>query len=401
MTRWYQPEDYGVFAVINNMATFLASLFLLSLPNALPIIHTWHARARLLRTLIALTMVAFVVTSMGTMLFLVASHEKGGVSGSEWAFTLLPFLVLVISLHRISQSWANAEGAFNSMAVARIVHPMVAKPFAIAASMLSSANPVYIIFFEGVAYFFQAMTMVRGRAQKLKQISFRLNRKSAPLGLATIRRYKDYALFLNFVNLLSLGFITLQTLILTGAYSPTETGHFALATSMTSLPIQLISMAAAPVIYHRLIVCGREDPHTLRTKLFKLLLAFALLGALPYLSIFYYGPDLFSLAFGQEWGASGEIASILALPVFLQFLYTPISSIFRITSSIKLQFRVDLIFILTTIVIFYLSAQELSFTHAMTIFAVVVSIHQLVGISFCLYVARNSKTQKPDTASLK
>jgi len=171
--------------------------------------------------------------------------------------------------------------------------------------------------------------------------------------------------------------------------------------SMASLPTQLISMATAPVIYHRLIACGREDPHTLPNKIFKLLLAFALLGALPYLSIFYYGPGLFSFAFGQEWEPSGEIASILALPIFLQFLYTPISSIFRITSSIKLQFKVDLIFVLATIVIFYLSAQEFAFTDAVTLLAAVVSVHQLVGIGFCLYVASNPKTQTPDMALVK
>lgn len=128
MTRLYQPNDYGAFAIINNLATFLASLFLLSLPNALPIIPTWRTRARLLRTLVALTILAFALTTIGTMGYLTISYLNGFIDSSQWAFALTPALVLVISLHRITQSWANADGAFTSMAVARVVHPAVAKP---------------------------------------------------------------------------------------------------------------------------------------------------------------------------------------------------------------------------------------------------------------------------------
>lgn len=401
MTRCYQPDDYGVFAVINNVASFLASMFLLSLPNALPIVPTWHARARLLRTLIALTMLAFTISAFGTLLFLIVSHAEIGIGSFEWAFALMPFLVVVISLHRIAQGWANADGAFNSMALARIVHPTVAKPLAIAASMLSSANPVYIIFFEGVAYLMQIMTMLHGRIKRLKGIFYAPKVRDVALVMATIRSHKDCALFLNFVNLLSLGFITVLTLILTGAYSPTVTGNFVLAMTMASLPTQLISMATAPVIYHKLIACGRENPNKLPNKIFKLLLAFALLGALPYLSFFYYGPELFSFAFGKEWKLSGEIVSVLALPIFLQFLFTPILSIFRITSSVKLQFKVDLIFFVATIVVFYISAQKFVFADAVIILAVFLSVHKLVGICFCFYVANNPNTQKIDKAIVK
>ena len=47
------------------------------------------------------------------------------------------------------------------------------------------------------------------------------------------------------------------TIILSIQYSVTETGLFTLAMSMTSLPIQLISMATAWIIYHKLIRISR------------------------------------------------------------------------------------------------------------------------------------------------
>lgn len=401
MTRWYQPDDYGTFAVINNIATFLATAFLLSLPNALPLEPAWHKRAQLLRALVQLSAIAFVVTTLGVTLFLFVSYTRGNFENDLWVFLTLPFLVLAIGTQRIAQGWANADGAFHSMAIARIVHPMVAKPFAILASMLATASPLYMILFEGVAYLSQAITMLRGRFRKMKTLPRPFAKRSLTVAWGTLQRYRDFSLHLNLVNLLMLGSITLQTLILMSAYTAKETGLFTLAMSMASLPLQLISMATASVIYHQLIACARDTPHKLSRKVLKIFLAFILLGSLPYLVLFLFGTDLFIFAFGQEWEESGSVASLFAFPMFLAFLYTPISSIFRVTSSIKLQFKVDLIFVLATIVIFYLSAQEFAFTDAVTFLAAVVSVHQLVGIGFCLYVASNPKIQTPDMALVK
>lgn len=401
MTRWYQPDDYGTFAVINNIATFLATAFLFSLPNALPLEPAWHKRAQLLRALVQLCAIAFVVTTSGVALFLLVTHVRGNFENGMWIFLTLPFLVLAIGTQRIAQGWANADGAFHSMAIARVVHPMVAKPSAIAASMLATSNPLYMIFFEGVAYFLQAIAMVRTRFHKLKTFPRLFARRSPAIVWGTLRRYRDFSLRLNLVNLLTLGSVALQTLILLSAYTAKEAGLFTLAMSMASLPLQLISMATASVIYHQLIACARNTPHELSRKVIKIFLAFILLGSLPYLVLFLFGPALFAFAFGQEWKESGSVASLFALPMFLAFLYTPISSIFRVTSSIKLQLRIDLIFVSATIVVFYLSVQKLAFIDAVTLFTAVVSVHQLVSIGSALYVAKNPKTQTPNMAFLK
>lgn len=383
MTRWYEPSDYGTFAIINNIATFMATAILFSLPNALPMETTWHRQAQLLRALVHLSIFAFIISTVGVIILL-------SFSNNTWVFLLLPVLVLVISLHRIAQGWANADGDFSVVAVARVTHPLIAKPFAILASVLTFSSSAYIVLFEAFGYFFQVYLILRIRIKELTNLGGFLSKRRIKTTLGIIRRHYEYATYLNFVNLLSLGFIMILTIILSIQYSVTETGLFTLAMSMTSLPIQLISMATAWIIYHKLIRISNNEPELLFKKTFMILLGYISLGIIPYLVIYFFGSELFGLVFGIEWTQSGTVASLLALPLFLSFLSIPISSIFRVTKTIKLQFIIDFIFIIPMMIIFYFVTNSLSFYDSLNLLAIGMSLHSLTAIILILYITWKS-----------
>ncbi len=393
MSRWYEPADYGTFAVINNIATFTATLMLFSLPNALPMELNWHRRVQLLRALAFLAVFAFLVSALGVIVFLVLDGLFNGFDNTEWAFLLLPLLVFAIALHRISQGWANADGAFLQMAKARVVHPLIAKPFAISASMLSSSNPVYLVVFEVAGYLVQAYLMLKGRFCQLKWRGIYFSKRRMQTILGVIKRHRDFSLFLNFVHLLALGFIMMQTVILSLNYTTNETGLYTLAMSMTSLPIQLIAMATASIIYHKLIHIAKNTPELLFKKTILILVGFITLGVVPYFVIYVFGPELFGFVFGKGWSESGTVASLLALPLFLGFLLMPISSVFRVTKTIKLQFIIDFVFIIPIVVIFYIVSCSIPFYDALKVLALAMSLHGLSVILLALYVTWNTSQQ--------
>lgn len=392
MTRWYQPVDYGHFALMNNLAIFIATAFLLSLPNALPMESSWRRQAQLLRTLMHLAVISFILSLIGVALFLGVTHIMHSRQEFKWVYLSLPFLVFAITLHRIAQSWANTDGAFRSMAMARIVHPLIAKPLAIGASVLTASHAFYLIFFEAAGYLSQVIVMLRERLHKIRKLPHFFTRRRLEVTGKIIMRHRDYSLFDNLVNLLMLGSITFQSIILTQNYSPSETGLFSLAMSLTSLPVQLIALATAPVIYHRLVECARTAPALLFRKTVKILVGFSLLGFSPYFIIFMFGPSLFKIVFGNAWFQSGAVAALLSLPLFLQFVLMPISSAFRVTSTIRLQFIIDAIFTLATSGLFYFLSRTLTFLEALVGLSIVMSVHRLVVIVCCLLVAwRTSK----------
>jgi O-antigen/teichoic acid export membrane protein len=160
--------------------------------------------------------------------------------------------------------------------------------------------------------------------------------------------------------------------------------------SMAGLPIQLIAMATASIIYHKLIQIADKTPELLFRTTVKILLGYAVLGLVPYLLIYLFGSELFGFIFGHDWTQSGTIASFLALPLFIGFLVMPISSIFRVTKTIKLQFIINFVLIIPIIIIFYLVSLSIPFYDSVYILAVGMSLHGLAIIVSALYVTWKS-----------
>lgn len=381
MTRFFTPSDYGVFAVINNLATLIATFSLFSLPNAIPIEQSWKKRKRLIQALLQITFFTFLICMIGTLSVVLMNKM-------HFVYLLLPVLILTIMLHRIAQGWATADASFNSMALARIVHPLTAKSFAILASKFSSSSPIYMIFFEAFAFFLQVIILIRKKMVNVFVWSniYKINRLKICIGI--IKHYSDYSLFLNLVNLTILTSASLQLIILSTNFSINETGVFSLALSMANLPVQLISLATASVIYHKFIAIGKTNPELLYKKVLEFLFGYALLGLVPFTILYFFGEIIFGVVFGPQWSMSGKIASILSLPMFFQFVLYPLLSLFRITTKIKLQFKIDLFFNTMIIISLYSFSTYYDFIKTITMLSILLSLYRIVVLVNILYISK-------------
>src|SRR5690606_6831233 len=64
---------------------------------------------------------------------------------------------------------------------------------------------------------------------------------------------------------------------------------------------------------------------------------------LPFFVVLYFfGKDLFEILFGGEWGRSGQIASIVSIYLFFNFLTNPIMSVFYTLRQEKLLFHINI-----------------------------------------------------------
>ena len=59
----------------------------------------------------------------------------------------------------------------------------------------------------------------------------------------------------------------------------------------------------------------------------KVLITLVLLSIIPFTLIFFYGGDLFSFIFGEEWEQSGKLSEIMAPWLMLNFILSPLSTI--------------------------------------------------------------------------
>jgi O-antigen/teichoic acid export membrane protein len=389
MTRLYAPADYGVFAVVNNLATFIATLALMSLPNALPIERRPARRARVARAIVHLGSLAFGLSAVVVVSSLVARRGGAAAHGSA---VILPVLVAAIAVHRLAQSWAVADGRFGTMAASRIAHPVVAKLGAIGSAVSVGPHPVALLAFETLGYAVQARIMLRARWRASLSLRRPLSRARWRVTTAVVRAHRDTTLYGHASTLLTLGEVMAESLIIAQCFSVREAGLFALALSMVALPVQLVALATASVVYHRFIETARVDPSALPRTVLRTALGYLAIGLPVYGIVFWKGADLFALALGGAWQESGALASTLAVPLLLRFALTPVTSVFRVASRQHAALLVDATLLPVAIGAFLVCSVHQPLPTAAACLAVGLSVHHLVLLVGCLAAARRVPT---------
>jgi O-antigen/teichoic acid export membrane protein len=390
MTRLYSPADYGVFVISNNAATFLSALAVMALPGAIPLENRLHKRRQIVRAVVHIVTSVFLVGILGSLIFISNSVESGRLA---LAVMLFPFLFLSISIQRLAQSWINAKGDFKSTAGARVIHPLIAKLGAIVAAICIGPFPATMVAVEALGYVVQVKFMLRKSFWTVVALPkiCSLRRWRATIG--TVLNNKDMSLFGNASNLLALGVVTLEPLIVAKFFSVNEAGLFSLAYSMASLPVSLISFSTATVVYHRFIDTHKSNEKDLYGVVCRVATIYLFLGLPIYGVLFFLGPIIFSIVFGESWGGSGVLASALALPMLLSFISTPLLSVFRVTRSQKLNFRVDAVMSPLVIAAFFAVARYGELANAVYVLAVLSSFHSIFLLFLCLRVSYGGRSK--------
>ncbi|MCA9749486.1 MAG: oligosaccharide flippase family protein, partial [Romboutsia sp.] len=251
-----------------------------------------------------------------------------------------------------------------------------------------TSNPIYMIFYEAFGFFFQTFILVKRKIKKLNLWLNFITFRRIKISLAIIKKYKDYSIYHNLVGLTTLASASLQVIILSINYSASETGLYSLALGMTSLPIQLVSLGTASVIYNQLVAIVSNSPHKLYRNSAKLTIAYMLIGFIPYLIIFLFGKSIFHIVFSSDWIVSGELASLIALPMYLQFCIYPVLSIFMVTDTIKIQFRIDVFFSITTTILLYIFSTYFDLIRTIELHSIALSSYRITMLAYILHVSK-------------
>lgn len=125
-------------------------------------------------------------------------------------------------------------------------------------------------------------------------------------------------------------------------FSTTVVGLYSMANRMLRLPNIVITTSIANVFRNDAIDEIRKigNCKALYLSTFKKLV----LMSLPiYASIFIVAPYLFKVLFGEEWLEAGYYGRIIALFLFIEFVATPLNSLFYVREKQKLLMRLQLL----------------------------------------------------------
>ena len=263
-----------------------------------------------------------------------------------WWVYLAPLYIFFIALYSGLIYWLQRKKNYKKITVANAVQVVLTAIFGVVFGFLriESGLILALIFSIIIATFFLLYSYVKE------------NQLFTFSEIKTIG--KEYISFPKHMIISDLSLTTSQQFIpilFSFLFSTTIVGFFSMANRMLRLPNIVITSSIANVFRNDAIDEIRISGNCkqLYVATFKKLL---FLSIPIYFIVFILAPTLFQVVFGEEWLEAGYYARIIALFLFIEFVATPLNTMFYVREKQKLLMRLQILNAILGAVAIYLGA---------------------------------------------
>lgn len=318
ITRLYGPEAFGLLGTFMAILMVLTPMAALTYPIAI-VLPKHDADAKGLARLSMLLAVA--TSSLALILILTWGDWFAGQFGAEaisqylW---LIPFAMLFSALHQVVEQWLIRHRQFRITARVAVLQSMLLNSAKAGAGLLLPLAGVLIILQTLTSGLHTLLLWLGGRSTSSED-----SEAPKPISIKQLAfKHRDFPFYRApqvTINALAEG---MPVLILAALFGPIAAGYYTLSKSVMSMPVGLLGKSVSDVFYPRITeaINKKEQAASL---LIRATLLLAVAGVVPFFMVFAFGPYLFSLIFGMEWGEAGEFARWLAIWLFVSLIARP------------------------------------------------------------------------------
>ncbi|MBM3316926.1 MAG: oligosaccharide flippase family protein [Candidatus Eisenbacteria bacterium] len=365
--RLYSPADFGLLALFASLVGILgeAATARYELAIVLP------ERDEEAANLVALTAGVVVAASLAALaLVALAGGAFARLLGSP---ELTPFLwwvppvLLALGLDAALSHWMTRRRAFlrlSAMQIGRSAGTALTQVGAGLARAGSAGLVAGRVVGEACGF--------AGLALQLRPADRELFRRSIRLPeiLRLARAYSDFPRFSMPQGLLNAVSQSLPPFLLAAFYDTSVAGLYAMGHRLLYLPARFIGQAVRQVYLQRASETRARggDLHRLFTRA---TLGLAALGALPALAMVLWGPDLFRLALGPQWGEAGVYARWMTLWLYFAFVNPPAMVLMQVLRLQHLLLAYDATLLVARCAAFVLGGMLLSPLATIALFSLI------------------------------
>lgn len=383
LTRIYTPEDFGIFALYMSIASLFATVS--TGRYSLAILLPKKDEDAINIVVLSIFIACFISIILLIIVFLFnkeIANLLGHAEISSWLY-LIPFTVFLSGIYQSFTYWSNRNKQYKRLATNRIIQSGVTGSANLGMGFSGFGASGLIV--GGV--FGQAIaTSVLGKIlwredNKLIKYANRLKI------LAMIKKHKKLPL-LNLPNALIDSFRLSGINILIAKFFTTATlGQFSLAWRMVQAPMSLIGGSFSQVFFQKVASVDKVD---LNRIVKKFIIKVSLIASPMFLVIYIFSVDIFRVVFGENWELAGEAASIMTPWLFLNFLSSPLSTIFIVLNKqeVMLVFSILFMIIPLSIIIFL---KSLNFLDVLAVVTGIMSMMLIIFIGMVLYYTKLEK----------
>lgn len=319
LTRLYTPEEFGVFGLYLALTSIVSVVVTGRYELAIMLPKKDSEAAQIVALSVLLS---FVISSI-ILLFVVMFNDKvtsllGVPEISNWLY-VFPLGTLLGGVYPSLNCWCNRKRNYKRLALSRIVQTSGTSSIQLGAAGVGPSIGLIggQILGQGVATVVLARIVVKEDTELLKRVNkLRI--------MAVARKYVKFPKYMVAGQLASEVSVQILLLLLGMFFGPAIAGFYSLAQRVLAAPISLVAAAIGDVYRQEAAFTYKKygDCRNLFLRTAQKLFIFAFIPAIP---VFFFGPWLFALFFGEEWRIAGEMASVISIMVFFQTISTPLS----------------------------------------------------------------------------
>lgn len=317
VTRLYSPEIFGVVSTFIAVLSVLAPITAFSYPLAIVLPEDDLDALAILKLSIVSSAIVSLLTFMLILCFGDIIINALNIHSLNSIILLLPVAMLVATVLEIGNQWIIRERLFKLKAQASIIQSICLNLSKISIGILvPSAAGLALTTVIGNAI--NVAILIRGANGKIYSRC-----KSKKLDINKVfKNYKDFMYYRTPQIMLNSASQSMPVLMLGSFVGPAAAGSYALGKMLLSVPTTLIGQSVTTVFYPKINEAVQKGENA-SILLAKATLVLAVVGIIPFSIIGFFGPQIFSLVFGEEWYTAGVYAQWLSLWSYFGFMNRP------------------------------------------------------------------------------
>ncbi|MDR2409159.1 MAG: oligosaccharide flippase family protein [Bacteroidales bacterium] len=353
ITRLYTPEDYGILSVYSSILGLIAIISSLKYELAIPIADDDETAVNIL-LLCFIILIGFILcitvilVFAGTWIIRIFNIKNF----NDFKF-YIPFGVFLIGSYTIFTQWAFRKRDYAAISKTKYFQTISQNIVKIGLGIFHSSYIGLLlgtIAGESTGITTLFIPFLKKGRQLLKNIDISRIKCGA-------KRYMNFPRFTVLGQVFNSSGTYLPPLLMSYLFSNQMVGYYGLAHTVVSLPIAVIGDSVSDVFYGEAAVLAKKDIPKLRRLVLKLTCQISLISLIPLIILFFWGPFLFSMVFGEAWRESGIYARIIAALILFRFISAPIDKVYSIFEKQKTALFLNILRAVVILIVFFFSKQ--------------------------------------------
>lgn len=322
LTRLYAPENFGVLAVFTAVVAFLIPLATLRYAVAIPLPRTDAMAMNVLA--LAGTVGAVLVILLTLTLWLGAAPlfallDMEQVTPYWW---LIVLGVLGGALYELLSMWATRQRDYPLIARTQVLQAVSGAMTKLAFGLVAP-SPTGLMAGQILNQSGGIVSLLRRFRADAKQHLAHISRKRMELVAAVYVGFPKFRLPSQFILTFSQ---QAPLLFVASFYGMAVAGQLAIAKTLITLPVNLLSGSLTKAAYGEVASIRRDDPQQIQQILKTLITKLFLLSASASVLVFYLAPPLVPAILGGQWQQAGHFAAYLAIYIVAAIIAVPMTA---------------------------------------------------------------------------